>query len=409
MTQEELAKDIVSVSYLSKIERNAADANPQVVKQICERLGIKPERTQDNHIQKEVHQWFNQLLNGELIRAYESYQMIEAEIESIIDAGLYWLVELHTLYYFVLTDREELAERKYIFLQQDIDKFNEIEHYYWLKFSGLYFADRYEYYDAFQSLMRAEKMYPKEHFQDELEIHDLYFQIAKVSTNLYYTYHARVYINRALTFYKNTYRLRRCGESHLIVGITAKRMNEINEAIEHFRLAKKLSETIKDDHLLIDYHRAMGDVYRDMQLNDEAIEYYKRTYELTKHHYSERELQAIMGLCRSYAQKGDNDSAAYWCEVAQQLIQTGESFSQLLSYEVNSYYYILHGFDQGFESLMVNDVLPFLKEKQLHYTYAHYLKLTANYYYNERKYKVSADYYAAANELLDVVRVVDNY
>ncbi|MBM7540887.1 helix-turn-helix domain-containing protein [Amphibacillus cookii] len=408
MTQEELAKGIVSVSYLSKIERNSADPNPDAIEKICQRLEIQPERVLDHNINNLVYQWFNQLLDENIIRAHETYQRIEEEIEKVIDADLYWLVELHTLFYFILTNQLNYAKRKYAFLEQDRSHFNEIEHYYWLKFSGYYNYSNLAYEDAFQFYLRAEKMMPEELVNNQQEKHDLYFQISCTATRLYYTYHSTVYVKRALDYYRNTYQLKRCAESHIILGVAYKRMNEVNEALTNFELACKIATELKEHDVLVRCNQAMGELYSDMQLTDQAIHYYKHCYELSKHSFTEAELNAISGLFKAYYNCGDIEQAKQWHKVARELVNHELTISQPLNYEISIYYYLIYGFDQGFEVLMEKEILPFFKKRKLYLSYAYYLQMTGDYYYQIRKYKVSANYYREANEALNQLRIRDN-
>ncbi|WP_077296452.1 helix-turn-helix domain-containing protein [Virgibacillus pantothenticus] len=57
MTQEELSEGFVSLSYLSKIENQKTNANPEIIQLLCNRLGIELTDTPDAQIEEKCRKW----------------------------------------------------------------------------------------------------------------------------------------------------------------------------------------------------------------------------------------------------------------------------------------------------------------------------------------------------------------
>lgn len=66
MTQSELAKGIISTSYLSKIEKGILEAPPQIVGLLCKKLDINPHLIEDDDLFRLSTNWFKVLLSGEI-------------------------------------------------------------------------------------------------------------------------------------------------------------------------------------------------------------------------------------------------------------------------------------------------------------------------------------------------------
>ncbi|GGM33304.1 transcriptional regulator [Paraliobacillus quinghaiensis] len=408
MTQEELANGVVSVSYLSKIEHNTAEPNSEAIKQLCDKLQIEPTRLEDEQIPVLTQQWFTELLYGKLSTAHETFQKINDEFEKIIDADLYWLVELHTLRYYLLTNQDQKARNKHQCLEQNKHLFKDVDLYYWYKFSGCFHASNSAYYRAFKSFKQAEKSIQADMENYQQELHDLYYHTAKVSSDLYFTFHAMVYANKALDYYRSVYQLKRCAECHMLIGIANKRMYETDDALRSLKLAMTIASEQQDHQLLAECNRLLGKVYKKNQQPTNALNYFHRSYQWVKNTLSKEELTIAVNLMKEYVDQDDLIQAEIWYEKVKAIIKKTKPKNCFVVYEFKVYQYLIFGFSNSFEVLMQKEVLPFLKEKQMRMEYATYLRITADYYYQMRKYKLAADYYQEAYQSIDQIRMKDN-
>ena len=408
LTQEELAKGIVSVSYLSKIERNAADPNPEAVKKLCERLGISPEKVLDKDIVNDVMRWMESLLKRDLVLAHDLYQGIQTNIEKVIDADLFCLVKLHTLYYFVLTKQTDKAKRKLKLLKQDQKHFSKKETYYWLKFKAHFEYAESSYEKAFLHFQEAERLYSDVFKGDSEEYYDLIYHVAKTATVLHYSYHASVYAERALIYYRDHYRLERAAKCHILKGVNYKRIREMDEALKQFELAEALGKRLSSDTILFRVYEAIGELFYDLKMSTQAIRYYSKAYELVKHQFSVQELIAILGHVKTYIQCDKQEFAKDWLEKADTLLKTEKNMPLRYVYQVKVLRFVLYGFTTQFEKLLVKEVIPYFKSRKLNIAYAAYVRLLGDYYYNNRKYKLAAEYYAEAHQAMVDIQHTDN-
>ncbi|MFB1049725.1 helix-turn-helix domain-containing protein [Paraliobacillus sp. JSM ZJ581] len=410
MTQEELASGVVSVSYLSKIEHDNAEANSEAIQQLCKKLNINPVRTHDEKIYQLSDQWHKELLLGDIEKAHHTYQLLKDDMEKVIDADLYWLTDLHRLYYYVISKQYEKATSVYRILKQYHYKFNEVEKYYWYKFSGCYFFDvELSFLKAYGQLRRAEEVISLQLKNYNEEIHDLYFRIAKLSTKVYFTYHTMVYVKKTLEFYRNTYQLRRCAECQMIKGVAYTRMNEMEKAKNSFQLAFSILDRYKDDAVLASCNRELGELYNRNNETDKAILYFKKSYQVAKGNEYVEQFRAMLCLVKIYVDQKQLEQAKQWYEEATSFAEMIEHVLPInYVYELKAYYYLIYGFDQTFEVLMEKTVLPFLKQKEQYKQYSRYMLLMGDYYYENRKYKLSASCYKQAHESINHIKMKDN-
>src|SRR5690625_7467856 len=61
ITQEALARGIVSMSYLSKIENQRTTASPEVVSMLCARLGVQYSNKENAEMKEKFKNWFKLL------------------------------------------------------------------------------------------------------------------------------------------------------------------------------------------------------------------------------------------------------------------------------------------------------------------------------------------------------------
>lgn len=408
MTQEELANGIVSVSYLSKIEHNTAAPNMSAIKQICDKLQIKPVCTDDEQILIICKRWFTELLYGRLATAHETYQLIGEEFEKVIDSDLYCLVELHMLQFYLLTNQIEKAKIQHEKLKKYQSMFTELESYYWYKFSACFHIENSAYILGLEQFQEAEKLVKSELYNYQHELHDLYYRIAKVTSDLYFTYHAMIYANKALKYYRNNYLLKDCAKCHILIGIGHQRMNEIDESMQSFQLAITIASEQEEKGLLSECQQHIGVLYKRKLQPTQALDCFHQSYQLVKNTLSQEELVAVISLMKEYVDQNDFDQAIIWYNKAAVIAKKMRPNESFLVYEIKVYKYLIYGFTPSFEMLMLKEVLPFLKERERHMEYGTYLKSMGEYYYNERKYKVAADYFNEAFRSIAYVRQKDN-
>ncbi|MFD1609763.1 helix-turn-helix domain-containing protein [Oceanobacillus luteolus] len=394
MTQGELAEGIISVSYLSKIENGRADAPEEVIDFLCKKLDIKLNSNDGKKIESICKDWFEALFNQNLEKAHALYKEIEKNKESITSNSLLNLVEIHILRYFLIHNKQREANLHYKKLRRLSKQFNEKESYYWLKFNGYYWFSLSSYNKALIYFQKAERYLHFTFYEIDEEEYSLYYMIALTAS---YDKKARIvyeYASKALQYYERKVKLKQAAECHLLLGITFVRNKDFEDAIESFTLAQKIADTIDNKDLLATSLQNIGNLYSILNKSKEAIAYYKQSYELRN--TTQSKIVPINSLMIEYYKTQDIKKASYWLETGQRVLSEDNTPS-IYRYELEVYNQLINGIvEKQLEKLVLNEVIPFLDNRGQQHEKVPFLELLANYYFDNRKYKLAAIYYNQA-------------
>ncbi|MCT2536129.1 helix-turn-helix transcriptional regulator [Aquibacillus koreensis] len=405
MTQDELTQGIISVSYLSKIEKDTADPSPEIISQLCTRLKIKPYNTAEKYTYQLSEEWFSSLLDGDVKKAKTLYRDIEQNIEPIVDAGLIPLVDIHMLHFYILTGATDLADRQMRYLKESPTSFNHLENYYWLKFSGQYYYSIMNYKQSLHCYRKAEQLLYDQLYNPTLEKNDLYYVISVTASKLQMSYLACAYANKALDYYKNVFHLRRSAQCHVILGISYYRAKEYTKAVESYEVAYQLASTLEDKRILSLCNQNLGKLHAELENRDKAIYYYLESYHLRLESTKKNLLSPITSLIAEYYKTGENEKAKKWLEKGKEVAKHLSPSMTYHVYIVEVYKHLINGYGPTFEDLLLKEVLPFFEEKQLLSLKAEYQSILADYYFLRRKYKLAAIYYHQSNKTLEKIYI----
>ncbi|MDL4841188.1 helix-turn-helix domain-containing protein [Aquibacillus rhizosphaerae] len=400
MTQEKLAQGIISVSYLSKIESDNARPSSEIIAKICKRLNLDPNKTQEDHTLNLCTTWFATILEANVDKANQLYKEIENSVEMILDAGLIKLVEIHMLHYYILTNNRDFADKQFVCLKDESSSFNTIEHYYWLKFCGNYYFSRVSYHKAFTFYRQAEKIFDRNLYSTQAEENDLYYLLSITASNIHQTFFTLVYAGKALEYYQKQQFKKRTAQCHILLGLSYYRAKEFDKAIENYKLAYKLANTMGDDPLLATCHHNLGTLYSSLDDSERAINYYLMSLKLRDENSKSDVLIPISSLMTENYKIGNIKNAKKWLEKGLILVKDLTPSETSLVYEIEVYNHLINGYGESFDKLLLNKVLPFLEEKQLLNEKFEYITILANYYFETRKYKLASIYYNLANKTL---------
>ncbi|WP_052345786.1 helix-turn-helix transcriptional regulator [Paucisalibacillus sp. EB02] len=393
MTQADLANGIISVSYLSKIENGTAEPPNEVLELLGEKLKLNSDYTGEEITDQSVIQWFQHLLRYEIDDSILLYNKIKNNISNVLDKQMLSLIEIHKLYYYVLINDLVEADSLIVSLQKSSKKFTETEKYYFFKFVGNYHYSKLAYRKALEYYKEAEKYWKSDLFHKSEEIADIFYMIACSASKSRQTHLSLLYSIRALEYYQSNYDLIKSANCHILLGISYRRINDIEKAKESYNYAIKIAKKIGNNEILILCHQNLGKVLSSIGDSAEAINQYLMSYELRKDSSIHRKLTPISSLMQEYYSYGDMENARIWMELGIDLSNGLKPSESIHVYEFKVYQYLINGLNTSFESLITDHIIPFFNERQLHYEESKYIKLIAKYYYDNRKYKLAATYY----------------
>lgn len=401
MTQAELSEGIISVSYLSKIENGSAEPPKEILNLLTQRLQMEPAPSNNR---SNIKQWFRHILYRDVEKAGEMYvDTIDRIVTDPDKEPLGNLIEIHKLRYFLLKKQREEASEQFLFLQKRLRDFTEVEKYYWMKFSANYHYTQLNYALSLELYLTAEKLISNDLYFLPEEETDLTYRIALAASKVRNTHLSLSYASKALDYYRNNYNLRNCAECHILIGITYRRANEYEKSLESYRLAMKIARSLNDDMLLAVCNQNLGKYYSTINHNQKAIFHYEESYRLREGHPAEKMIVPISSLMKEYYKKGDLKNSDAWLEKGLAIIDMLTPNETIFTMQLEVYTHLIRGIGESFEELMTKTVLPYLDERKLYFEKYIYLKILADYYFNDRKYKLAASYYNNACNTLSAI------
>ncbi|UFT99139.1 helix-turn-helix transcriptional regulator [Radiobacillus kanasensis] len=399
MTQEELCRGIISVSYLSKIERGVVDAPEEVINLLNKRLEINPSIKESEDISLLSQRWFECLLVGDKEKARDFYEEIEGNMDSIANPQLVNLVEIHKLRYYILVTDIERAKEQYFYLKKAAKNFSDNEIYYWLKFAGNFNYYQLSYKEALRLFLEAENHLSNSIDQHQEKKYDLFYVISIAGSKIRNTHLALVYGSQALEYYRSIYNMKRCAQCHIVLGISYQRSKEANKSLENYQLASIIAENLNDYRVMALCNQNIGKIYSLRKNHEKAIEFYQKSYELRHEQLPVNKIVPISSLMKEYYKLGDLENTKIWLNKGLELSCSLSPEESIYVYEFRVFSQLIYDSSVALIDLITLEILPFLEKKQLLFEKAFYLKILADHYFSTRKYKLAASYYQLANQV----------
>jgi HTH-type transcriptional regulator, quorum sensing regulator NprR len=395
MTQEELAKGIISVSYLSKIENNQTSASIEVLEMLCDRLGIKLIEDEEIPLLKKLKDWYFLIIQRNKVEAKREYDLLKDRVYDTNDTKALVYFVLYELRYFLLMYDLGLAKKQIEKIDQFRDIFDNEMNYFFHKFLGLYLYLKNNYKSAADNFKIAERILNNSIHFEKWEEADLFYsmgltysQILKVALSINYT-------EKALLIYQALYDLKRSAECHVILGISYRRIEEFQKAEESLILAYKIAKTLNDSYLKGIIHHNLGDLYEMQGESVKALEEYKNSMKYKDERELISKLRSIHSIVSEYYKLSDIENCKKWLGFGTSLIQDmSEYYEYVLHF--NIYEYLLNNQSNEMEDYLKNVVLPYFEKIDKTPYYMKYAELLADYYKNNGKYKNASYYYSIA-------------
>lgn len=399
MTLGELSEGIVSLSYLSKIENQKTEPNEDIIKKLCDRLCITTDQSQDEKIGELCRNWY------EILDESSSEQEMEAayrDIQVMMDKNYsnhLIMFEIHKIKYFLLIDRKDLASNKIKQLKEAVNTFSIEEQYYWYLYNGRYSFLVKNYYHSMYLYKRAEKITESYRLNEKIEA-DLKYFISMTYSKLRNSLEAIEYASEALEMYMKQYSFLRCARAHNVLGICYCHIKLYDKAIKNFKLGLQLAETINNKIVIQTIHQNLGYLYASKGDSTKAIEYYKKVLnnsDVTAH--IKVEVAAL--LVREYYHSNYYDEAEEYIDYGLSKFYDLKDKQPYIVYKyiLRSYSYLLEERFNYFEQLLINDLLPLLKQQKDYGNYILYSELLAKHYESNSNYKDATQYYREASQM----------
>ncbi|WP_064093267.1 helix-turn-helix domain-containing protein [Rossellomorea aquimaris] len=398
LTQEDLSKGIISVSYLSKLENNQITPSNDIIQLLCSRLGVSSLLHNQNDLSKQLDQWNQSLLWNNLKEAESIHNKIKESLEHTDELMPQLFYKVLCIRFHLIHSEMNFASKFIVEIQSNYKELSDKLKFYYHKYKGNYYYLLQNHDKARDELKEAENYYVLGNVINEDERADLYYLFSLVLTRLHQYRLAIYYGEQSLSIFQGVYFQKRCAEVHLLLGICFRRIRYNEEALKHYEWSNMISQSIHYTSLHAKVEQNLGYLKSGMNKSEEAIEHYTRSIQL-KECDIEGRLNSILSLVKEYYKKNHFSHVGSWLSEGLKLCSK-EVYPEKF-YQLSYYQYALNDFPKGFESFMEDYSLPFYKKNGNSLLYAEYSKLFGHYYQQARKYKKAAFHLNEANSIYE--------
>jgi len=401
MTQDELANGIVSMSYLSKIENQRAEASPEVISMLCTRLGIEIDNEKDIDIKDKCEEWYGMLFEvndkEEIIQRYEELN----ELLETVNSNNYIMFEIHKVRYFLVIGEFDNALEQINDLNEISNTFDNLHLYYWYKFKGNYNSLNGDYNQAIRMYELAEEKIKQCDLKVD-ETADLYYTMAATHIKIRNTLESIDYANLAIEIFQVEYNFLRCAQCHIILGIIYRRLRMYDKAIKNYNLAKHLGGLEKNNQIIQLANVNLGYLHSSKGDLRSAIHYYLEVAEDPEVDLQTR-LPAVTSLTKEYYSIGEMDKSKIMLNEGLELFDKVNNNGEFKShyYILTTYKHAINKNNEQFERFLTKEFIPYLEEHKEYVYLVDFANMVGEHFEREAKYKSAVKYYKLANSTYD--------
>ena len=397
MTQDELARGIVSMSYLSKIENQRAEASPDVISLLCTRLGIEIDNEKDITIKDKCEEWYGLLFEvndkEEIRKRYEELN----EMLKSVNSNNYIMFEIHKVRYFLIMGEYDNALEQINSLNEISNTFDNLHLYYWYKFKGNYNSASGDYNQAIKMYRLAEEKLKQTYINDE-EAADLYYIISITNSKIRNILESIDYAERAIEIFQIEYNFMRCAQCHIVLGICYRRLKMYDQAIKNYNLAKHLGGLEQNNQIIQLANVNLGYLHSSKGDSHSAIYYFVEVAEDPEVDLKTK-LPAVTSLTKEYYSIGKLDESKLLIEKGLEVFEqlhNNEAFKAHF-YTLMIYKYVTEKDYGKFEESLIKEVIPYLQKNKQYAFLVDFANMLGEYFEKQAKYKEALKYYKLAN------------
>lgn len=415
MKQIVLAKGICTPSYLSKIERNLIDPSEEVVELLMKRLGMDVGKFK-HPVQSNSEQEFSKLLKDSyrkvIVKRDKAYT--KEQLDLLMDLNPVYYDQSNYYLYLLITFRFRLIlggdlEERYKELdvihefKSNLDSFQT--YLYKLNKALLYYSTG-KLRDAILNFEEVVDIAESIHLE-EWEKAELHYMLGVAYTADIRIFNSIVHIRKALTYFREQFSMKRVLDCYILLGITYKKNEQYEEAFESYTKAKQICEEF-------DMQKEMGLIYHNLgSLNsilrnrEEAVRYYKKSLKV-KDEDTDNPFITIYCLVIEYSKSNDAECVLEWIAKGLALYEELKDKRYKSYYHHFKFYQSLYR-DNHSDLSSVNETIRHFKDIEDYRYVQKYCTAIAEWYYANRKYKLSSVYFKEANRYGYIYKKIENW
>ncbi|MEI3606368.1 helix-turn-helix transcriptional regulator [Pseudogracilibacillus sp. SE30717A] len=394
LSQEKLAKGIVSVSHLSNLESGRYSASEDTIRFLAKKLKVNDSylldcNNPDQNLEKQLSVLFDTILS-DVINTSKILTTIQEPINCIHQEWTYFYLKC-SYYYKVneLDKAKDLEDSILTYFISDNDNLNEYpqllkQGYYYYKGISAYRKNNLESsYYFFNMLLETVR-------HSTSICADMNFNLALTSYQLADYFKAKKHADESIKLYINNGDLENLAIVHNLLGTIYCDTFMFKEALQELEKAMNYSKILKfNSHKARVFHN-QGLVYKGMNNLSEALKHFMKSYELKVKIKSESILVTLIEIIECHIILNQYSEAKKLARTSSQYLKTERDYHRLSSLK-------------GSIDLYEDSEAEFIKKKTeaLNYFIDNNLfknakgiaKELGDFYFKTNKYKNAATYY----------------
>ncbi len=394
LSQENVAKGIVSVSHLSNLESGRYSASEDTIRYLAKKLNVPTNYlldwyTSDKHLEKLLSNLFVTILT-DINQASTVLTSFQEPINSIHQEWTYYY--LRCSYYYKVNEldkAQDLEENRLSYFISEKDDLAECPQL---------LKQAYCYYKGI-SAYRNNHLKSSYHFFNKLTnyLHsnnidayaDIQYNLALISYQSSDYFKAKKHTDIAIEFYLQNGDLNKLADTHNLLGTIYCETYMFKDSLRELSKAMKFAKSLNISYLESRILHNKGLVYKGLGEENKALHMFLNSYRLKVKMNSNNIIVTIGELLECQINLGKYTETKQLLKTASQYMKTESDYQLLNSIKGNI---DLHeGNEVGFTKKKT-DALNYFKQYNLKYAKG-IAKELGDYYFEQNKYKNAATYY----------------
>ncbi|WP_186576572.1 helix-turn-helix domain-containing protein [Aquibacillus kalidii] len=390
LKQAELAAEICSVSYLSKIENKQITPSTLVVDSLCERLGISylnETNDLDSYLSDQLTKWYEAMQYHDFEKVSSLYEELQEHFPNPHNYELDIRYKLFHFRYLLCMHELEQAKEAMLLLEDLKSIFEPVDEFYYMKFVGLYYLHIPKYREALNHLNVAEQLNSTLHIDDT----ELFLHLAIANSNLHIIYKSNYYAEKAKQGYQEHLLHKKVIESKIIIAINLLFQHEYHQAVTVLKKIIKNSTDL-EQYPFFSYTvwHNLGNAYLKLDMFDDALHYLKKAWKTKSEQTDANNHSATVFLIAEVYKRIGN------YELTKQYIDIGEKISTGLKYKYKFYMLrncLYTGWNQSFIEKLEGEIMPYFEASGDQLEFTDCLQLLGTIYHDKQCYKKASYYF----------------
>ncbi|GAA0467070.1 helix-turn-helix domain-containing protein [Alkalibacillus silvisoli] len=391
ITQGQLADDICSVTYISKLENGQIDLREEIIVQISDRLGIDQYQLigeSDPDFKKQLIEWLEYIHIFHVSEAERQAKSIQEQAKALLYIEDRYLYYMTLLGYYLLTDRLTEADALHRYIESRRIIFEQCEPFSFYKFTGIYYRRKGMYNNAIERLEKAEEIL------EDQEDGELYLVMATVYNRLNDILVSNKYVQKAFSIFQEKLFYVRMIDCQIVLGVNYCLVGDFYSAETYFHKLKEVDGEHLLDKTRANIHHHIGYINFHKQDFEKAKESFNKALQFDVNESDF--LNSRYLLCYIHFSNGDYKLSKENIQKGLMVAKKHNHKRYQIKFKVLNMR--LENDEEGLLRYLKEQVIPFFENNGENIELKHYYYLYAKLLYYSKRYKKAAEYFMLARD-----------